>query len=82
MRTIQEAAKDLLDKCRDATAVKGGVLEVNVDNGKVVALLDVCPGGYVLPFMIKEDIKNNVLAPACADYPLVVKRKGLLGKYD
>ena len=73
MKTIEEAANDLLVKCKEATAIKGGVLEVNVEKDRIVAVLSVAQGGYCLPWVIKDDIRKNILMPACRDYPLVVK---------
>lgn len=66
----------MLEKCKEACAVMGAVLEVNVKNGKIVAVLNALAlGGYTLPWGIKEDIKHNVLEP-CTDYPINVKIKG------
>lgn len=84
-------AKTLVEKCRDAVAGKGCRLDAKAGykvfsgefEGETVVFAYISPmeGAYSLPWVVYEDIRKNILEPACTEFPLRVAVKGSLGPY-
>lgn len=82
-------AKELVEKCAEAVAEKGCLLEaeagygVSAEEGFPVIYAYISPmkGAYSLPWVVYEDIRKNVLPLMHGEFPVSVAVKNSLGPY-